>query len=45
MLYKLNGTALACNSDSFDDANSTAAVFPSFVLVREPPAGAYTGCW
>jgi Na+/H+-dicarboxylate symporter len=31
---ELNGTSLACNSDTFDDANSTDAVFPSFVDVN-----------
>ncbi|KAJ8571815.1 hypothetical protein ON010_g5017 [Phytophthora cinnamomi] len=31
---ELNGTSLACDSDTFDDANSTAAVFPSFVDVN-----------
>lgn len=30
----LNGTSLACASDTFNDANSTAAVFPSFVDVN-----------
>ncbi|ETK79003.1 hypothetical protein F441_15367 [Phytophthora nicotianae CJ01A1] len=31
---ELNNSTLACSSDSFDDANSTAAVFPSFVDVN-----------
>ncbi|OWZ15747.1 hypothetical protein PHMEG_00010564 [Phytophthora megakarya] len=31
---KLNGTSLACNTDIFHDANSTATVFPSFVDVN-----------
>ncbi|KAI9994759.1 hypothetical protein PInf_011590 [Phytophthora infestans] len=31
---ELNGTALACNADSFDNSNSSAAVFPSFVDVN-----------
>ncbi|KAF1774293.1 Sodium:dicarboxylate symporter [Phytophthora cactorum] len=31
---ELDGSTLACNSDSFNDANSTAAVFPSFVDVN-----------
>ncbi|KAL4106728.1 hypothetical protein PRIC1_004775 [Phytophthora ramorum] len=31
---ELNGTSLACNSEEFDEANSTAAVFPSFVDVN-----------
>ncbi|KAL3673136.1 hypothetical protein V7S43_002431 [Phytophthora oleae] len=31
---ELNNTSLACSSDSFDDANSTATVFPSFVDVN-----------
>ncbi|KAK1933599.1 hypothetical protein P3T76_011813 [Phytophthora citrophthora] len=31
---ELNGTSLVCNSDSFDDVNSSATVFPSFVDVN-----------
>ncbi|KAE9282324.1 hypothetical protein PR003_g27438 [Phytophthora rubi] len=31
---ELNGTSLSCDSDTFDDANSSAAVFPSFVDVN-----------
>ncbi|GMF34189.1 unnamed protein product [Phytophthora lilii] len=31
---ELNDTSLACSSDTFDDENSTATVFPSFVDVN-----------
>ncbi|GMF52499.1 unnamed protein product [Phytophthora fragariaefolia] len=31
---ELNGTSLACDSDTFNDGNRTAAVFPSFVDVN-----------
>ncbi|OWZ10713.1 hypothetical protein PHMEG_00016392 [Phytophthora megakarya] len=32
---ELNGTSLACNSDTFNDANGTATVFLSFVDVND----------